>query len=433
MTPTAPPAATESEQRVIGALLRDPELIPSISGRLTEKDFINPYHGAAFGALMRMHQEGIPSDEVTTKTAFNQTGEFNERYPAAVYIMETWESVIGGANLDHHASEVMESSQKRRIASMAMDAQKAAMNGKGSSEILAFIGNGLAELQKDTRDPEQSSGTILDDLAGRILSREKPGQIQAGVPGTELGKFPISKGHVALIGAPPAEGKTAIVMQMVFDALRIEGQANLRVLVANVEMNPDALLTRQLARLSGVGLSYLIHRDYDESATHRIEGAAEELRALMPQIEFMRPPFTLERLAQQSEAAAADIVVVDYVQRFRPADPGTDMRLQTNASMETCRRIADRDAAVFAISAMSRQRGSHGSTYDTNTMGLASFRESSELEYGADTAWVLSRDDDAAKLRSVKNRHGAMTELVLKFDGQRQEFTDDLRAYEWRA
>jgi replicative DNA helicase len=79
------------------------------------------------------------------------------------------------------------------------------------------------------------------------------------------------------------------------------------------------------------------------------------------------------------------------------------------------------------VSALNRQRNRTGSTYDG--AGLASFRESSEVEYGADDCYLLAADPSgeadagAMVLAHVKARHGEPTDLALLFDGAHQSFT----------
>ena len=63
-----------------------------------------------------------------------------------------------------------------------------------------------------------------------------------------------------------------------------------------------------------------------------------------------------------------------------------------------------------------------------------SLRESSELEFGADAAWLLIREGDSAAvtLRCVKSRHGRMEDVQLLFDGSRQQFEDDPAEFSWQ-
>ena len=60
-------------------------------------------------------------------------------------------------------------------------------------------------------------------------------------------------------------------------------------------------------------------------------------------------------------------------------------------------------------------------------LNLASFRESSELEFGADDAFILHPDEDDAEgelvtLKHLKSRHGECRDLSLRFDRRRQTF-----------
>src|SRR5690606_31474564 len=71
--------------------------------------------------------------------------------------------------------------------------------------------------------------------------------------------------------------------------------------------------------------------------------------------------------------------------------------------------------------------------YAPETLNLASFRESSELEFGADDAFILAPDDDADAmvLKHLKSRYGETRDLHLRFDRKHQRFSDDLDGAAW--
>ena len=74
----------------------------------------------------------------------------------------------------------------------------------------------------------------------------------------------------------------------------------------------------------------------------------------------------------------------------------------------------------------SSKDGKGRSTYDGDALNLASFRESSELEFGADDAFILVRDPDdetGVILRHLKARHTEAKDIALTFDRPRQRFT----------
>lgn len=270
---------------------------------------------------------------------------------------------------------------------------------------------------------------IFDDWARAVINRERPEIFNWAPAGNPLSELRIAPGMVTVIGAEPGAGKTVLTGQIVLDALRSKGQEHLRALNGNVEMSPGVLLNRFLARVTGVAHRFIRDRNYDEDATWRIEEGIEILRPLMPRIEFMEPPFTLERLAARADSNVANIVIVDYAQRFDISAGSKDQRMQTSAVMERSRRIADQGRAVIVVSAINRA-GYQGAA------GLGSFRESSELEYGADAAYLLICADEDRKndrtLLCVKNRHGELGKTDLKFDGDRMQFTTgDLEDFIW--
>jgi replicative DNA helicase len=58
-------------------------------------------------------------------------------------------------------------------------------------------------------------------------------------------------------------------------------------------------------------------------------------------------------------------------------------------------------------------------------MGLGAFRESSELEFGADSAFIVARYPDEPNRRTLlhlKARHGELSDIELSFDGATQRF-----------
>ena len=110
------------------------------------------------------------------------------------------------------------------------------------------------------------------------------------------------------------------------------------------------------------------------------------------------------------------------------------MREKINAFMSIMRQLADAGIGILAAAALTRSRDSKGrSTYDGKHLSLASFRESSELEYGTDDALLLypteadaDRDEPVRlmTLNHVKSRDGETKDVILKFHRRFQKFED---------
>ena len=245
---------------------------------------------------------------------------------------------------------------------------------------------------------------------------KQPERWHAGEPFESLD---IRPGRVVLIGAPPAAGKTTLALQVVTNIL--ERNPNLRAVVGNVETAPTTLLEKLLARFADVPLDAIMDRTLLDAERARVDAALETHIDLLNRLAFLESPFHLQNLIDAMKSHDARLAVVDYVQRFT-ADDGNDARLKLDTLMDHVRVLANAGAGVILISSVTRQKSNNGSsTYDG--LGMASFRGSAELEFGADSAYILNNTScGIASLQCVKNRFGPMRDIPLRFDGPCQRF-----------
>ncbi len=230
---------------------------------------------------------------------------------------------------------------------------------------------------------------------------------------------------MTLIGGAPGAGKTAVTVQLTCDALRLT--PSLRALCCNVEMPPSVLLDRQLARLAGIDATAIRRRRLDASHGARLDAGLATLEDIADRLAFVRPPFTLDNIAAAADEFDAGLLLLDYAQRITPPGDHGDRRNSVNALMDYLRQFADAGVAVLIVAAVGRTRDAKGrSSYAADGLNLASFRESSELEFGADDAYILAPDPKDAELvvlRHLKSRHGEQRDIALTFDEARQGFT----------
>lgn len=269
-----------------------------------------------------------------------------------------------------------------------------------------------------------TAADAFDGWRDDLLTGSPPVLWPAGSGGLE--RVELGPGLVVLLGGAPGAGKTAFSMQLSVDALRLN--TSLRVLCCNVEMPPAVLLDRQLARLSGIDATTVRYRGFTDEHADRLQHGLDTLEAVADRLAFCRPPFDLENVAASADAFHADLLVLDYIQRIRPPGSHADNRGSVNATMDFIRQFADAGCGLLIVAAVGRTKDKRGcSSYSGDGLTLASFRESSELEFGADAAFILSPDDaegsDVVTARHLKSRHGECRDLALGFDRGTQRFT----------
>ena len=278
----------------------------------------------------------------------------------------------------------------------------------------------------------QTAADCFDGWRDDVLTGTPPTFYPIG--SGELARLEIGPGLVTLFGGAPGAGKTAFTMQAVVDALRLT--PTLRALVCNVEMPPPVLLDRQLARLGGIDLDTVRYRRFTEEHAGRLDQALNTLGELADRLAFVQPPFDLDNVGASADAFRADLLLLDYIQRIAPHGQHADVRTAVNSTMGYLRQFSDAGKmAVLVVAAVGRTKDSKGRTsYAGDALTLASFRESSELEFGADDAFILApneKDPDKITLRHLKARHSRAEDLVLTFDGACQRFTPTSAGVPW--
>jgi replicative DNA helicase len=245
---------------------------------------------------------------------------------------------------------------------------------------------------------------------------EPPARFKLAEPFAALDVRP---GRLILFGGAPGAGKTAALVQAGIDVLRLNELA--RLLVANVEMAPPLLVERIASRLSAVPLTAIADRTLTRDQLGRVRAAVDALEPVADRLAFLHAPFALEHVAAAGTAFAANVLALDYIQRFTVGNGKGDKREQLETAAAILRRFCDAGAVVLVASAVARHRNAGGSTYQG--LNLASFRGSSELEYGTDAAYLLVPGDAGAiTLQCEKNRYGAVADILARFDPATQTF-----------
>jgi len=264
---------------------------------------------------------------------------------------------------------------------------------------------------------------LFVDWKEMLLGGELPVRWPLADEMSPLSAIVAEPGRVNLVGGAPGSGKTALTQQLVVDGLRLTD--GLKVLIANVEMAPDVLLNRQLSRLSGIDLTLIQDRMFEPEHMPRILTGLQELEVISSRLGFVAGPFTLENVASAADDLEPEILVLDYLQRF-PCSASDDKRGGLDRAMSLIRQFADSGCCVFVVSALARQKNAQGrNSYDADSMSMASFRDSSELEFGADSAWILTtgKEPHERTLKHLKARNGECKDIALEFDGSVQRFS----------
>ena len=273
----------------------------------------------------------------------------------------------------------------------------------------------------DVQPPFAVAADVFGLWAQELLSGEPPTRWLAGTG--ELSRVDLRPGRIVLIAGPPGSGKTCFALQLVTDSLLLN--PGLRALFANCEIAVPVLLDRLVARLARIPLETVSNRLLNATHKEQLERGFATFGQFADRLAFLREPYNLANVFHAAETFNADLVCVDYLQRFVDRNE-RDERTAIDRFMSDIRSAADVGAGCFIIvSSCGRQRDPRGRTsYAADALSLASFRGSSEIEYASDDCYLLPQPDreGLVVVSHAKARHSQPRDLELQFDGQFQTF-----------
>ncbi len=243
--------------------------------------------------------------------------------------------------------------------------------------------------------------------------------------GPALDGLEIAPKQICIFGAPPGLGKTALAMQIAFESMEID--QSIEVVVANAETDFDGLIRRELSRMTRIPSKSIRFGELTAEDRYSIAKATTELDQRLGRMSWLNPPMGIEQLLNLKDKKPG-LLIVDYVQKFAPSRGDTKQGI--TEVMGRLRELAMHGWAIIALSATARTVGKGGSTHESEKLTQASFRDSSELEYNADAAYLLVDlgEHDGKPyirridLRCVKNRHDERVDKQLIFHMPRMSF-----------
>jgi replicative DNA helicase len=228
-----------------------------------------------------------------------------------------------------------------------------------------------------------------------------------------------------ILAAEPGAGKTALALQMA----RAVAATRVPVMYASFDESPVRLALKALAATAKTNFSELVNGGTSEEKARLLwEQHAQTLACIsfVPADAKLTPVDLADQLRDQFDLYDNDmgLLVIDYLQPWAAAMAAAnhmEIRAAVGDLALALRKISlDLQVPVLVISA--QNRSGQGST------SMTSLRESSDLEYGADSIMLLADSNEAhgrgiygRKLFLAKNRFGPSGyEIKLAFDGRTQ-------------
>jgi len=418
----------DAEYGVIGALLIEPSVLPTIADALTPDDFSIDANRVIYAAALELRQDGKNIDAMTIAQKINSP-------EVKQYMMECMDMTPTAAHVAEYVEIVKNASMKRAIKAEAAKVQEMAEGGEDYTAPLGYAIDTFTALAESGRgnDIVNSMTALKDFYEYRQKFDDNPEGmfVRTGIDDVDkaLGGGLVNTGFYVL-AARPGIGKTTLALQIA-DNLAMRGRP---VLFVSLEMPVEQLTAKRLARETGVNYSGLMMRALTEEDYTKIAKASNILAKFpfMANRKMCATVAQIEVMARQVKDLR--LIVVDYLGLVRPAEKRGSRYEEMTETSAALKSLAVRlKVPILCLAQLNRE--------SMNEKGkrprLHHFLDSGAIEQDADGVMLLHNPDaDAEPSDSAtrenkgqqricyidKNRHGATGQVKFVFYGKIGKF-----------
>lgn len=439
MTAERPLIAMEAEYGVIGAMMRDAELVETIGAMLSPTDFSDPDVAELYTLILAARSAGRPVDPVSLSDMRHTmtSGEMT-----VVYAAQIMRNVPSAANGPEYARIVAERSKARQIAAVGNMITELASKRLPLPEIISQAQNAVLALNSESDEPDvitlgQALGDVVDEMDRRFNGQGVNG-LKTGLRDLDNILKGLRPQNVIIIGGRPGTGKTTLGIGIA-EYLAICEQKS--ALIFSLEMSGKELSKRSLASASEVSTDEIDTGDAlkADDKIDRIKGAVWKLKNADIRIceKGGLPLSRIRNIARfQHRAKPLDLIVIDYISMIR-SEPGAhhqNRNYELGAISRGIKEMAkELDVPILVLAQLNRAIEGRAN----KSPQMSDLRDSGEIEQDADVIIMAHRDPDSdhgrsglTELNIVKHRHAATGNCVVQHQGQFSRFVNFAGQYE---
>jgi replicative DNA helicase len=430
--PKALPASEESERAVLGAVLLDPSVLATISGRLRAEDFYGERHQLVYQAMLDLQDERVEIDLRTLQARLEQRGQF-EKIGGLGYLTGLDLDLPDIGRIDAYVEIVKERSIRRRLIQASSGIIRDCLDG--GLEAAAALDRAEQAILSLGEEAIQRGFTALSTVLHSTLEEleERPGSMLTGVPSgfTDFDRISqgLNRGNLVIIAGRPGMGKTSFALNM---AQNVALRERKTVGIFSLEMGQQELALRILCSEADISFSRLRSNRVTPKEWTKIIQTVRTIGDAPLFIDDSPNPSLLE-VASKARRLKAErglaLLVLDYLQLMQAGGRYENRNLEIAAISRGLKQLAkELDLPVVALSQLSRQTERRGSDHRPQ---LSDLRESGSIEQDADMVAFIYRDEmynprdenkGLAELIIAKHRNGETGTVELVFLGETTSF-----------
>ena len=382
------------EHAVLGAAIIDPVYVPIVCGELIADDFYTPQAATVFIAINSLWQAEKPIDLATVTAELERTGDL-ERVGGVMYLCDIMAYTPTTANTRAYI-ELLHDSRRRRTFERGM--REAVEQAETGNE-------GYIAKANDTMDAVNVIGasgveTVID-IMPTVLNRlgDTSRGISTGFHMLDYITGGFGKGHLIVIAARPAIGKTSFACNIAANMAR----AGLVIPFFSIEMSKEEITERVMLSEAQVDKYAAMQSTKAMQAVIDIGDKIKDWKLFVDDRGSLSAGQVISTSYKVKQLSGKlDCVFIDYLQLMQ-MDKNENRNQAVGAMTRQLKQMAKEiKCPVVVLSQLNRAADGRRPT-------VADLRDSGEIEQNADMVILLHRekDTDTQTVAIVgKNRHG---------------------------
>ena len=417
-----------AERAVLGAMIKEPESIPTVLEYLREEDFYFETHRLLFSVLYKVWEDkGKDWDDIVLKGYLEKRGLQDKISMDLVYTLA--QEAAGGPLLYEAIRSVKEKAGIRKLMDLFIEGLRSAKETPDFNLLVERVSQKLYEI---SQKHQPSVYYHIKDVASEVLEiierRKNAERLITGLPTGFLDLDKLTTGFhpsdLVVVAARPGMGKSSFMLSMV---LHLVSEEKVPVAIFSLEMSRQQLVMRMFAMQSGVSLQNIRQGFVNEKDWEKLVRAGLEISSRDIYVDD-NPNLTTTELRVKSRKLRKEkgvgIIFVDYLQLLRTPYRGLSRQEEVAEISRNLKALAkELEVPVVALAQLSRQVEQRSDKRPQ----MADLRESGQIEQDADLILFIHRpevykknpapeEEGLAEIIVAKQRQGPTGIVKLAFD-----------------
>jgi len=430
-----PPHNLEAERSVLGSMLLDKDVIPSVTEILRSDDFYREDHKEIFEAMVELFDKGEPIDLITVSEQLKLRGTL-EKVGGLEYLAAIANAVPITANVKYYSKIVEEKAILRKLIKASTEIVNM---GYEASEEVSYVLDRAERNIFDVLEKRNTKGFshIRDVLVDTFNMLEDLYNNKGHVTGIPTGFIDLDNktsglhnSDLILIAARPAMGKTAFALNI---AQHAAVHSHVPVAIFNLEMSKEQLVNRMLCSEVMIDSQKIRTGKLEDSDWKKIAMSLGPLSEAPIYIDDT-PGASITEIRAKCRRLKLEknlgLVVIDYLQLMQGSGR-SESRQQEISEISRSLKILAKEINVPVITLSQLSRAPESRTDHRPILSV--LRESGAIEQDADIVMFLYRDDyynpdtekkNIAEVIIAKHRNGATGTVELRWMGEYTKFAN---------